>query len=243
MSKRAWAIVKLLTAIAAVVAVAVWMRNSEFAQEFRTVESARRYVESFRPFDKPGFVLVYAVGALVLPGSLLSFVGAILFGVWWGTLLVWIGATLGSIAPYFVARFIGRSAIESSLGEDDRTLQRFDSWLAERGFAGLLLVRFLPIFPYFFVNYACGLLGIRFRDYLIATAVGILPGTFVYLYMFANVGEAVLKDGLKWSYLSDQNVLIPIATFLLFIVAGRGLAVRFGNSATPSVERDRSEST
>ena len=243
MSKQSWSIFKLFAAMVAVVGVVLWIRNGEFAQEFGTVESARRYVESLRPFDKPGFVLAYAVGALFLPGTLLSFVGAILYGVWWGTLLVWIGATLGSLAPYLVARLIGRTAIETSVGVENRTIQRFDAWIAERGLTGLLLVRFLPIFPYFFVNYACGLLGVRFRDYLIATAVGILPGTFVYQYLFANVGEAVLKDGLRWSYLSDPNVLIPIAAFLLFIFVGRWLAVRIGKSTASSVERDRSESS
>ena len=235
MSKRGKAIVKLAVAAVVIAIVVLWVRSSPFAEQFQSIDSARRVVESMRPYDKLGFIIAYAVGALFLPGTLLSFVGAILYGVWWGTLLVWIAATLGSLAPYFVARFVGQSALQSSVGEDNQSLRRFDDWIAERGFPGLLLVRFLPIFPYIFVNYACGLIGVRFRDYLAATAIGILPGTFVYQYMFANVGEAVLKDGLKWSYLTDPNVMAPIGAFILFIVIGRWLAKAIGISKPASV--------
>jgi uncharacterized membrane protein YdjX (TVP38/TMEM64 family) len=225
-------IAKLAAAVVLITLVVFLLRRSPAGQSLASVDDARTLVASLAPFDKPGYVLCYAVGALFLPGTLLSFVGAILYGVWWGTLLVWIGAVLGSLAPYAIARGVGRPAFESILGSNSSSLQRFDGWIAERGFAGLLLVRFLPIFPYWLVNYGCGLIGVRFRDYVVATAIGIVPGTFVYQYLFASVGETALREGLRWSVLADPNVLIPIGVFLLFLIAGRQAARKFG-IATP----------
>jgi uncharacterized membrane protein YdjX (TVP38/TMEM64 family) len=161
----------------------------------------------------------------------LSFVGAVLYGIWWGTLLVWTGAVLGSLAPYGIARAVGRPAVESFLRSDSAPVQRFNGWISHRGFGGLLLVRFLPIFPFWFVNYGSGLVGVKFRDYVAATAIGILPGTFVYQYLFANVGETVLREGLHWSELKDPNLLVPIGVFLLFLIAGRQTVRFLGNSS------------
>jgi uncharacterized membrane protein YdjX (TVP38/TMEM64 family) len=218
--RRRWLALLKLTVFFALVGLLFWLlRYSPAANDFRSVASARRLVESMHPYDKPAFVAAYTIGALVLPGTLLSLVGAILYGPFLGTLLVWLGATLGSLPPYMLARIAGRPAVDSFLQAN--TLERFDRWIAERGFQGLLLVRLLPIFPYVIVNYACGLMGIKLRSYLIATAVGILPGTFVYQYLFSSVGERVLTDGLRWSYLQDPNILAPIGVFILFLLVGQ----------------------
>lgn len=224
-------IAKLLAVAAAIALFVYWLRQSPLGRRLSSIENARDLVASFAPYDKLTFILTYAVGALFLPGTALSFVGAILYGLWWGTLLVWIAAVLGSLAPYFIAKTAGRTAVQSA-DPNDSSLQRFDSWVAERGFGGLLLVRFLPIFPYWLVNYGCGLIGVRFRDYVLATAIGIIPGTFVYQYLFSSVGEAVLRDGLHWRQLGDRNVLIPVGVFVLFLVLGRQFALKLG-SRTP----------
>jgi uncharacterized membrane protein YdjX (TVP38/TMEM64 family) len=229
MNSRVWmGIAKLFGAVALIAIVVILLRLSPAGQHLSSVDDARAFVASLAPLDKPAFVLVYAVGALFLPGTLLSFVGAVLYGVWWGTLLVWCGAVLGCLAPYALARGVGRPAVESILGGDSESFQKFDRWIAERGFSGLLLVRFLPLFPFWLVNYGCGLVGVRFRDYLVATAIGIVPGTFVYQYLFASVGEAALRDGLRWIVVTDPNVLIPIGVFVLFLFAGRQAVRRLG---------------
>src|SRR5687767_12058139 len=108
MSKRWVSLAKLVAAASVVAGLVLWIRSSPFAEHFRSVGAARQFVESMQPYDKLGFVAAYVLGAPFLPGTLLSFVGAILFGMWWGTLLAWLGATLGSLAPFFIARFIGR---------------------------------------------------------------------------------------------------------------------------------------
>jgi uncharacterized membrane protein YdjX (TVP38/TMEM64 family) len=232
MTRSRWSAVgKVALVVVAVVALVYGLRQSPLGRQLSSIDAARSFVGSLAPFDKPAFVVIYAVGALFLPGTLLSFVGAVLYGVWWGTALVWMGAILGSVTPYAVARIAGRSAVDGLIGGDSTGLDRFNDLLARRGFTGLLLVRFLPIFPYWLVNYGCGLIGVRFRDYVVATAIGILPGTFVYQYLFANLGEAMLERGLRWSDLGDPVVLGPIAAFAAFILIGRLIASTLNRSA------------
>jgi uncharacterized membrane protein YdjX (TVP38/TMEM64 family) len=85
----------------------------------------------------------------------------------------------------------------------------------------MLLVRLLPIFPFNGVNFGAGLTKIGLPTYVLATALGILPGTFVYQYLFANVGQKILKEGVKFEYFADPNLLVPIGLFVLFLIVGR----------------------
>jgi len=231
MSNQRWrAALRLFLIVAAIALAICFLRRSPLGQRLTSLAEVRAWVGSFTPYDKPAFILIYAIGALFLPGTVLSFTGAILFGVWWGTLLVWCGAVLGSLAPFWIARLIGRPAVEALVSGGQASFQRFDEWLGRRGFVGLLLVRFLPIFPFWLVNYGSGLVGIRFRDYVAATAIGILPGTFVYQYLFATIGETFLQTGFRWEHFRDPNLLAPIAVFALFLLMGRWFASRLQES-------------
>jgi len=171
------------------------------------------------------YVLVYVVGALLLvPGVLLSFIGALLFGVWEGTLYTWIGATIGATLAFWLAKALGRDFVAQRLGGK---LQVLDQRVRDRGFVGLLLIRLVPLFPFNVVNFGCGLTGLRTRTYVAATAVGIVPGTFVYQYFFAKLGRRVLEQGITWSDLADVNVLLPIGVFATFLLLTGWLARQF----------------
>ncbi|MBW8173387.1 TVP38/TMEM64 family protein [Ornithinimicrobium sp. Arc0846-15] len=130
------------------------------------------------------FVLGYALLVLVpTPSSLLTILGGALFGIWWGTLLVWAGAVLGAIGGYFIGRRIGRPAIDRLLSG---RLREADEFLLRHGLLAVLAVRLIPIFPFTPVNYASGLLGVRWRDYLVGTTVGIVPGALAYASLGAS---------------------------------------------------------
>ncbi len=66
--------------------------------------------------------------------------------------------------------------------------------------------------------------------YVLATAIGILPGTFVYQYLFATVGQKILKEGVKLEYFADPNLLVPIGLFVLFLLVGRWGMARMRSS-------------
>jgi len=222
-------VAKLTLLIALAGGAFVIIRGTEFGQSLD-----RELRELFATVDPAAarllYMLIYVVWSLLfLPGVLLSFVGAVLFGVWEGTLYTWIGATIGAILAFGLARALGRGLVDQlSSGK----LQAVDGWLREHGVVGLFIVRLVPLFPFNYVNLACGLTSIRLRDYVLATAVGIVPGTFVYQYLFATFGEKVLTEGFDWRDLATVDVLLPMGLFALFIVTGGWMARKLRRGRT-----------
>ena len=130
------------------------------------------------------FVVGYAVLVLVpTPASVLTILAGALFGVWWGTLLAWAGALLGACGGFLIGRRLGRSAVDRLL---HGRLQQADAVLARHGLVAVLAVRLVPLFPFTPLNYAAGLLGVRARDYVVGTAVGIVPGALAYAAVGAS---------------------------------------------------------
>src|SRR5579864_2395685 len=100
----------------------------------------------------------------------------------------------------------------------------FDQRIRAHGFTGLLIIRLLPLFPFNAVNFGCGLTGIRLRDYVLATAIGIVPGTFVYQFLFAKFGRRILTEGFRLEYLSDPQLWLALSLFAAFVIVGKWLS-------------------
>lgn len=127
------------------------------------------------------YILLYTIRPLFLfPAFILSITGGMAFGPWLGTLLDLIGATLGSFLAFGLARKLGRDSIQSWLSG---RLQLWDERIGEHGFKAIFLLRVVPLIPFDAVNYGAGLSQVRFRDYALATPLGIIPGAFAYNYL------------------------------------------------------------
>ncbi|MGH7180682.1 MAG: TVP38/TMEM64 family protein [Nitrospiraceae bacterium] len=133
------------------------------------------------------FVLCYiAMTGLSLPGAvILTLAGGFLFGSVFGTLLVNLGATCGATLAFLAARYMLRDWVE----------QRFGKWLdplqqgfAKNAFSYLITLRLIPLFPFFAVNLVSGLTRMNVGSYVAATALGIIPGSFVYAYAGRQLG-------------------------------------------------------
>lgn len=103
----------------------------------------------------------------------LSVTAGLLFGVPVGLAVVMAGAVVSACAAFGIARGLGRSAVR---GIDNARLARLDALLRRRGVLAVIGVRMVPLLPFAPLNYACGLVGVRWRDYVPGTALGILPG-------------------------------------------------------------------
>lgn len=135
------------------------------------------------------FVLAYAaLTVLLVPAAAASVVAGVLFGPVWGTVLTLIGATAGATGAFALARHGGRERARRRFGD---RVERVDGWLAGRGFGAVLVARLMPIVPFNAFNYAAGLTSIRTRDYVLGTAIGIVPGTIA----FVALGDALLAPG------------------------------------------------
>jgi uncharacterized membrane protein YdjX (TVP38/TMEM64 family) len=215
---RAKPLLKLGVLLGLLAAAYFFVRHTEFGQSI-TIERLRDFVASAHPLAaRLLYVLVYIAGTvLLLPGVLLSFVGALLFGVWEGTLWTWLGATLGATLAFLVAKSLGREFVDQLLAG---RLKALGDRLRAHGFTGLLVLRLVPLFPFNGLNFGCGLTTIRTRDYVLATALGILPGTFIYQYLFATLGEKVLDEGFTWRDLAQWDVMLALAGFVAFALGG-----------------------
>jgi uncharacterized membrane protein YdjX (TVP38/TMEM64 family) len=134
------------------------------------------------------FAAVYAVSCLVLPGSLITLAAGSLFGVIVGTVVVSLASVTGACFAFWLGRTLARSLIERRLAGNAR-FRALDQAVAAGGFKIVLLTRLSPLFPFTFLNYAYGLTKVRFRDYVLASWIGMLPGTVMYVYLGSTVKE------------------------------------------------------
>ncbi|MGQ0632272.1 MAG: TVP38/TMEM64 family protein [Sporichthyaceae bacterium] len=119
-----------------------------------------------------------AISLLPLPLAPLSIAAGVLFGFAVALPAVYAGGLVGAAATFGIARALGRPAVVQISGE---RLARIDALVRRRGLAAIIGVRLVPIVPFTLFNYACGLTGVRTRDYLLGTAIGVLPGTSAYV--------------------------------------------------------------
>lgn len=134
------------------------------------------------------FILLYMVAAITMaPAFVLSVAAGALFGVWRGSLLVFISATLGAVAAYGVARGLTRTALVNGIMRD-RRVEVVRRAVAHKGAWVQFLLRLSPIVPYVLLNYALGLSRVRLRDFVLA-CFGMIPTIVMYAYYGRVVGD------------------------------------------------------
>jgi uncharacterized membrane protein YdjX (TVP38/TMEM64 family) len=158
------------------------------------------------------YVGLYAlVTVLLLPATPFTILAGVLFGPVVGSVTALAGATLGATLTFLVGRVIGRGAVEQLSG---RRVQAIDGFLAERGFVSMLLMRLVPLFPFNVLNLVSGVTALGLRDYVLATAVGIVPGTV----LLAAAGGSIEEPG--------SPVFIGAVLGFVALAVGGGFAAR-----------------
>jgi uncharacterized membrane protein YdjX (TVP38/TMEM64 family) len=125
---------------------------------------------------------------LFVPGSMITLVAGYALGLLVGTVAVSVGSTLGACAAFWAGRTFARGWVEQRIGRNPR-FRALDEGVAREGFKIVLLLRLSPAFPFNLLNYALGLTRVRFRDYALASWLGMLPGTVMYVYLGTAIGE------------------------------------------------------
>ena len=140
------------------------------------------------------FVVYAGAVALSLPGALvLSLAMGFIFGRWVGTVLVVIAATVGATLVFLAARYLFADAARRRLGAVG---ERLNAGFTENAFSYLLFLRLVPAFPFFLVNLAPAFTNVPLRTYVLATLIGIIPGTFVYVNLGQTLGRIESLQGL-----------------------------------------------
>jgi len=209
---RGAALVKAIILIV-FVAAAVMTVRSPAVKELLTVERLGAGLAAAGVWAPLAFILIYAAGVcLFIPGTLLTALGAAIFGPYWGFLYVWIAAMLGAAGAFLIGRYLGREFAASLIGD---RLKKYDDAIAAKGFATVLYLR-LVYFPFTPMNFGMGLTKVRFRDYLWGTGLGILVGTFIFTFFVGTIKE-VWASG-QWINLLTWKVFFSLGLFIFSLL-------------------------
>ena len=141
-----------------------------------------------------GFMALYCVMvAATIPGALvMTLAGGFLFGIAEATIYIVISATMGATAIFLIARYAFRDYFKEKAGQ---SIRRMEEGFKKNALSYLLVLRLVPIFPFFIVNLVPAFLGVPLRTYVVGTLFGIIPGTFVYCLVGNGLGAIIDKGG------------------------------------------------
>ncbi|MCU0539902.1 MAG: TVP38/TMEM64 family protein [Desulfobacterales bacterium] len=135
------------------------------------------------------FIGLYILACVfMLPGSVLTLGAGVIFGVLNGAITVLIGATLGATCAFLTGRYLARNWVARRIAGNEK-FKAVDEAVGREGWKIVLLTRLSPIFPFNLLNYAYGVTQVRLRHYILASAVGMIPGTAMYVYLGSLAGD------------------------------------------------------
>jgi uncharacterized membrane protein YdjX (TVP38/TMEM64 family) len=166
------------------------------------------------PWAPVGFFAGHVVATLLMfPKNILSIAAGLMFGMPGGALLVWTSAMAGAGTAFWIGRFLGRDGVERLIG---RHLRRLDQLVERHGLLSVLVVRLIPVISFPTANYGCGVTAVRFPAYFLATAVGIVPGTVIYVALGAYGTQLV-----SWQFLLAVGALVALCVAGLLVARTR----------------------
>jgi uncharacterized membrane protein YdjX (TVP38/TMEM64 family) len=182
------------------------------------LQSILKQVESFGIWAPVAFVLLYVLACVFfIPGSILSLGAGALFGVVKGSLIVSLAATLGATAAFLIGRHFARTWVEGKLAAHPK-FTAINQAVSQNGWQTVLLTRLSPAFPFTLLNYAYGLTQISLKEYVLASWLGMLPGTVLYVYIgsLAKTGtQANTKTPAQWALLITGLIATLVVTWLI----------------------------
>ncbi|MBX3745658.1 MAG: TVP38/TMEM64 family protein [Verrucomicrobiae bacterium] len=222
-----WGGLALVIVLAAVLAAAMGDGRGRMEQVLRGVEELGVWGPAI-------FVGVYVVATVCLvPGSVLTLGAGAAFGVVRGCLYVSLASTLGATAAFLVGRYLARDRVARTM-EGRPAFRAIDRAVADEGWRVVGLTRLSPVFPFTLLNYAFGLTRVRLKEYVLASWIGMMPGTVLYVYL-----GSLARDGLverertpgEWALYGVGLVATLVVTWRVTRLARQALAQRTGGGA------------
>jgi len=161
------------------------------------------------------FLYIISVAFLIPIATVLTLAGGFLFGSIEGTIFVNIGATVGAGLAFLFARYV----IGEKLQEKYATqLEKFNKEVTDNKYQYLFSLRFLPIFPFFLVNFLAGLTKVDFKTFMITTSLGIIPGSFVFTYAGSQLSSINALSDIFSTEILSAFLLLGFLTLIPVIV-------------------------
>lgn len=179
-----------------------------------SVEDIKNYVIGFGKIGPLVYIIMFSLVPLTLfPDSVLAIAGGLIFGLFKGYIYTTIGALIGGTISFYISRYWGREVVKKLTKEK---LDKVEAMINNSGFMIILLLRLIPLFPFDVISYGAGLTSVKYKDFLLATLFGIIPGILV----FTNLGAQAVNVG-------SNNFYISIALLILLFVASIFLKNKF----------------
>jgi uncharacterized membrane protein YdjX (TVP38/TMEM64 family) len=190
------------------------------AQQFNLsalVQNSLLWVKSLGIWGAIAFITIYNFATILfIPGSILTLGGGALFGVFWGSIYVFIAATLGATSAFLIGRYLTRDWVAQQIAGNIK-FQAIDRAVAQEGLKIVLLTRLSPIFPFNLLNYAFGVTQVSIKDYILGS-IGMIPGTIMYVYLGSLAGDLTAL-GTTNQHLSSETQIAQWAIRILGLIA------------------------
>ncbi len=189
-----------------VLLIGVLLAACQFLPLQQILKRALEWIRGFETLAPLVFTAAYILSTvLFLPGSVLTLGAGFLFGILSGTVVVSVASTLGAAAAFLIGRYAARDWVEKKL-EGNQRFRAVDRAVGQEGWKIVLLTRLSPVFPFNLLNYAYGVTRVSLRGYLLASWLGMIPGTVLYVYLgslagsLATIGTGASPSGaLQWA--------------------------------------------
>ena len=185
--KKGWPrIFKLLLVVAVPATLLILLRHYDVHHVLRNLLETISAQGAWAPV---AFSTVYiAATVLLLPGFILTLGAGFLFGVVWGSVVVSISSVLGATGSFLIARYLARDWVTRKMRGHEK-FKPVDEAVAREGWKIVGLTRLSPIFPFNLLNYAFGITQVSLRDYILASWIGMMPATVMYVYIGSLAGN------------------------------------------------------
>lgn len=186
-----------------------FLRNTILAKEVSAV-SIKEYINSYGVISPIVYIILFTLVPLTLfPDSILAIAGGMAFGMVQGSIYTVIGAVCGASLSFYIARVLGRTVVDKLVRGKGKW---FEDGVEKNGFLVVFILRLIPLVPFDVISYGSGLSKIKFKDFILATTVGIIPGILVFI----NLGDKALNVKSKQFVMSI--VLLVLLCLVSFIM-------------------------
>jgi uncharacterized membrane protein YdjX (TVP38/TMEM64 family) len=176
------------------------------------------------------FIIVYALAAvLFVPGSVLTIGAGFVFGLGLGVVAVSIGSVAAAALAFLISRYVARKKIESLASRNEK-FEAVDRAIGQQGWKLIFLLRLSPLIPFSLSNYFYGLTAVKFWPYVLASWIGMLPGTVLYVYL-GTIGKAGVESAAggrhrspaEWAFLIVGLIATLVVTLWVTQIARKAL--------------------
>ncbi len=153
------------------------------------LREALDWISSLGPWGAVSFIVLYVLATVFfVPGFILTLAAGVLFGVVWGSMAVSVASIAGATLAFLIGRYLARDWVAQRIQGNEK-FEAIDQAVAGEGWKIVGLVRLSPVFPFNLLNYAFGITKVSLKDYFLASWIGMLPATVMYVYVGSLAGD------------------------------------------------------